>query len=164
MAGQSGVHRFAEYDRTAAAGVLGLVHGDVGVPYYLLCATFAFEAGDDSDAGHRMDLVAKDVVTGSECIQQPLGDLDRLAGLVNPVDQDQELIPAETTDDIRIHVGRAEGTQSEGGLQTARDLTQQLIARLMTQCVVHQLEAVEIEKQHGTTVLLPVADPDENVN
>jgi hypothetical protein len=61
-----------------------------------------------------------------------------IVGHIDITDEKHELIPTETTKNILLPAHPAE---------SFRDIDQQAVARLVSEIVVHLLEAVEIEKE-----------------
>ena len=72
--------------------------------------------------------------------QQPLGDLDRPALAGQPLAQQRELVAAHPRERVALVHQRAE---------PQRDLGQQLVAARVPERVVDELEAVDVEHQHG---------------
>ena len=68
----------------------------------------------------------------------PVGDRDRLLLVGEAVDQDAELVAAEAGDDV---AGAQVGAQARG------DRAQQLVAGVVAEAVVDQLEVVEVEEE-----------------
>ena len=75
-----------------------------------------------------------------------LGDHRRLAGVADVVEQDRELVAAEPGDGVAGPQGR---------LQPARDGDQQAVADVVAERVVDELEAVEVQEQHGPAGFRP---------
>ena len=73
-----------------------------------------------------------------------LGDHGRLARVADVVEQERELVAAEAGDGV---VG------PQRRLQPARDGDQQLVADVVAERVVDELEAVEVEEQHRGAAL-----------
>ena len=68
----------------------------------------------------------------------PVGDRDRLVLVGEAVDQDAELVAAEAGDDV---------AGAQVGAQPRRDRPQQLVAGVVAEAVVDQLEVVEVEEE-----------------
>jgi len=79
-------------------------------------------------------------------VEQPLGDHVRIGVARQVVDQHQELVAAEAADHVPAEIGPGGVRGAQGAAQAAGDLAQHLVAGLMAQRVVDQLEAVEIEE------------------
>ena len=62
--------------------------------------------------------------------------------LIEVRDHDHELIAAEPRDDVAV---------TYAGAHAARDLGQQLVADVVTERVVHMLEAIQVDQHHGAT-------------
>src|SRR5204863_8960075 len=95
-----------------------------------------------------MHFVLEDAVTGCERVEQSLGHPYRIARCPQVIDQNQELIATEATDEVGTHVIRAQVPDAQRSFQTPRNLTQQLIPGFVAQRVVDDLETIEIKKQH----------------
>ena len=98
----------------------------------------------DADTGADEDLVTVDVVRRRQIVHQLrsnlFGLLKRVIGIGLAGDEDDEFVAAKTGD----HVCRCQPQRDP-----ASDFDQQKIASHMAQCVVHGLEAVEIEAEQG---------------
>jgi len=68
----------------------------------------------------------------------PLGDADRLAGVAQVLEQHGELVAAEAGDGV----GRA-----DAGAEPAGDGDEELVADLVAEAVVDDLEPVEVEEE-----------------
>ena len=148
------VHGLVEDHRAAAADALGLVHGHVGIAQHVLGARIVLVAGDDADAGGGAQLAAEDVVRQGQRVEQALGDLVRIGVALQIVDEHQKLVAAEAADHVPAEIGPGGVLGAQGAAQAAGDLAQHLIAGLVAQRVVDQLEAVEIQEEHGEHRLL----------
>jgi hypothetical protein len=132
------VHRGVE-DRVAALAVgLRAVHGDVGVAHHLVRRRVR---GGDRDPDRRVDeqLAPLQLERDLQRRQDALGDHRRLAGVADVVEQERELVAAQARD-------RVVGTQCRK--QPLGDGLEQLVADVVAQRVVDDLEAVEVEEQH----------------
>ena len=87
------------------------------------------------------DLVPVDGEGHAEQFLDPLGDVDRAADVVDPVEQDGELVATDPGDGVA------------GPKDSARDgcaiPTEQLVADGVAEAVVDVLEAVEVEEEDG---------------
>jgi len=108
-----------------------------------------------------MHLIALDVIDGSQRVQQAFGDAGGVAGCLEVVDQQQELIAAEAA----YHVARFIEREGIGGAQFApqalRDLPQEFIAGFVSEGVVDELEPIEVQEHHrkqGLLTLLYASD------
>ena len=77
---------------------------------------------------------------GTQRLEHPAGEVHGVLLGVVPVEEDQELVPAQPGDDL----GRAVGS-----LEATRHRHQDLVADLVAEPVVDGLEAVEVEHEHG---------------
>jgi len=103
----------------------------------------------DSDAGRDEVLAARQHERPRERCRDPLGGVDRVALRDDVLEQDPELVATEP----RHGVAAAQCV-----LQTRCGRRQQLIADMMTEAVVDELEVVEVEEQDRGERLLP-AEP-----
>ena len=79
---------------------------------------------------------------GGEDLARDRGDLLRLTHFL---EQHHELVAAQAGDDVAL-------AQATG--EARRDFLQQLVARLVAERVVDQLEAVEVDEQHRELTLV----------
>ena len=125
-------------DPRAAAG-LGRVHGAVGVGQQTVGIGVGVAERKAQARGHldpgRIEL--ERLVQG---LTEAFGDGDRGAFVGNPFGDDHELIAAEASEGV---VGTQDGLQPRG------DELEQTIARGVAETVVHFLEVVEVEVEHG---------------
>ena len=91
----------------------------------------------DADARARVDLLAVDLELTLERAEDPPRDVRRLLGVLDPVEQDGELVAAEARDGV----GRAHRC-----LEPARDLLQDGVAGRVAEAVVDRLEVVEVDE------------------
>ncbi len=110
---------------------LGLVHGDIGVPYQRICILPVERIDCYPDAGRYVDLLVADDKGRPENIDDFVGNLVDILGARNILDHDQELVAAKT----RHGVGPA---QCPG--QFPCDLVNEFISAFMPQCVIYILE------------------------
>jgi hypothetical protein len=135
------VHRRLEDAVTPLAVALRHVHRDVGVSQQLGRVGYVGLAVDeaDTDAGAREDLFGLDLRRDLERLQNPGGGVGGLGRVRCSLEQDGELVPAETRDSV----GRPDGDQ-----KPLRDLLQNPVARLVAEAVVDRLEVVQVDEQH----------------
>ena len=147
------LHELLAHDRlearhAALARVLGGVHREVGVPEHVVrgdVGTGALQA----EARRRGDLAPVEDERRLERAAQALGDLPRLVGAREILEQDGELVAAEPRGGV---LGAQAGRQSLGGR------AQQLVADRVAEAVVDRLEVVEIDEDHRElTVVAPAA-------
>ena len=127
-------------DRVAALAVgLRAVHRDVGVAHHVgrrgSCSASAMpiEAATTNSRPSRWNGVRQRLLDA-------LGDHGRLAGVADVVEQERELVAAEPRDGV---------AGAQDGLQPPRDGDQQRVADVVAERVVDELEAVEVQEEHG---------------
>ena len=130
-------HRLVEQLVAGPPALLGPVHRGVGVADQLLGALAA--AGErDADAGGDEVLVAGEHERAGEHRRDPLGHLDRVVLAADVLEQHPELVAAEPGDGVAC---------AHRLLQPRRDGGEQLVADVVAEAVVDQLEVVEVEEQ-----------------
>ncbi len=122
---------------------LRLVEGDIGPAQQIAGPGTAGTEGN-ADAGVDIGLGRIDGEWRREGGDQALGRRDGIAWLIDPVEQDRELIATEARDGISI-------TQTDRQPAPHRD--QQAVAGVVAVAVVDQLKAVEIEKKDGDRLI-----------
>ena len=122
-----------------ASSLLGRVHGDVRVADQIGRRLRIAARERDADTAADVDLAARDAERLRERGQDATGDLLGRPG-VAARQVGSELVAAEA----REHVALAQRR-----LQPAAGLAQQRIARLVPVAVVDELEAVDVDEQHG---------------
>ena len=133
-------HAGVEQLEARAAAVLGAVHGDVGVAHDRFGGVVAAVGDDDADGGGDDHGAVVDDDGRLQRVEQPLGDLDRAALAGQPLAQHRELVAAHARERVALRDQRPE---------PHRDLAEQLVAALMAERVVDELEAVDVEHEHG---------------
>jgi hypothetical protein len=134
------IHLVVEEAPGIAAGILGVVHGDVGLLQQAVEIVAILGKHGDADAAGRIQHVAVDFCRFAHVGEDLFGDpLDRFR-VRDVVQQQDELVAPLTTD--RVGLAHAVG-------QTRNHLQQQLVACGVSQRVVHPLELVQIEEQQG---------------
>ena len=121
---------------------LGLVHGEVGVAHESLGGGVAVVARGESqaDAGRHVEPHAVHDERRAQAGAQPVGQVDRLRHADDVTQDDHELVAADAGDQVAgPHVG----------VQAFGHLDQQFVAVAVSERVVDQLEAVEVEVQDG---------------
>src|SRR3954463_15982055 len=121
----------------ALAGALGAVHGHVGVAQEVLRVVLAVR---DPHARADEHLAPEHGERLAERGDHPFGDVRRAVRVADVAEQDGELIAADAR-------GRVAPAQTVA--QPARDVDEELIAGDVTEAVVDDLEAVEVEEQHA---------------
>lgn len=115
------------------------VHRDVGVADDLVrCAAVGLDR--DADARRHERLPAADDERLAQPGDDPLGRVHRLRGARDVLEQDRELVTAETAGGVPAPAALA---------QALGDLDKQLVARAVTEAVVDRLEVVEVEQNDG---------------
>ena len=122
----------------ALARALRVVHRRVRLPEQAGAARPDAAEGDP-DAGAREDLGALDDERAVEALQQAPGHDLRLGG-VDTLEQDGELVAAQTRDGIGI---------ADGLPKAACDADEQLVAGGVTEAVVDGLEVVDVDEEDG---------------
>ena len=133
------VHLRVEHRVARLAVRLGAVHGDVGVADQLLRVGVG-PAERDPDRPGDHQLAVGDRERLGERGQHPLRDDRRLARVGHVLQQDGELVAADPRDGV---------AGAQRGVEPARDRLEQPVAGLVAERVVDELEAVEVEEQHG---------------
>ena len=135
---RGGVELGPEHRVAALARALRVVHRRVGLAEQARAAR-AGAAERDADAGAREDLGALDDDRPVEALEQAAGHDLRLRG-VDALEQDGELVAAQTRDGVGVAHGLA---------QAAGDADEQLVAGRVTEAVVDGLEVVDVDEEHG---------------
>ena len=136
-----GPHLGVEELAAGAAAFLGPVHRRVGVADQQVGVDRLAGRGPgdgDADAGGDEVLDAVDRVGLGEGGGDAVGDRHRLVLVGEAVDEDAELVAAEAGDDV---------AGAQVGAQPRRDRAQQLVAGVVAEAVVDQLEVVEVEEE-----------------
>ncbi len=133
---------------TGLARRLGPVHGEVGVAQHLLGALVSIRSERDADARRGEHLVPAD----DEGLRQQLVNAHRHVGRIGDArhigEQHGELVAPESRE-------RVPGAQKL--LQPVRDAHEQLVPGAVPEAVVHVLEAIQVEEQHGEKPILVAA-------
>jgi hypothetical protein len=139
------VHRRVEELAAVAAQLLGPIERRVRVLHQRLGIrrVVGIEAGPDA-RGHEM-LSATQEKRPPHAIEELPGDRGRVRSRLHPLDEDRQLVSAEPCQAVRL---------PEGVLQPRRDRLKKLIPDGVSQGVVDQLEAVEVEDEHGRLPLI----------
>ena len=137
------VQAFVEQGEGVAAGRLGAVHGHVGVAQQLFRIAIAGVGQRDADAGRGVELLAGDAHRFGQAADHPFGHHHGVARFLDAIDDDGEFVAAEARDRVRFAHATADA---------ARGLLQQFVADQVADRIVDDLEAVEIEEEHGEIV------------
>ena len=119
--------------------LLGRVHGDVRVADQLARRRGVATGQRDADAAADVDLAARDRERlGQRGEHAPRHDLGARGAAVGQVGG--ELVATEARQDVAL---------AQGALQPPGGLAQQRVARLVAVAVVDELEAVDVDEEHG---------------
>ena len=129
-----------EHLDAVAAPLLGPVLRGVGIGEERLGVVGAVEVRRDADARRDVEAPARDLERIAERVGNPLGDRDRFAPAVDPVEQQRELVAAEAGEQVLA---------AHHALEAARDLREEQVADAVAERVVHDLEPVDVEVQHA---------------
>jgi len=124
-----------------APGLLGLVHRRVGALQELLGVAAVVREAGDPDAGR--DRLLRGALDRQRLAQQAehlLGDAQRVLVVDQVGNEDRELVAAQTRAGVALAQAASDALRGEA---------QQRVARQVAERVVHALEAVEVEEQHG---------------
>ena len=145
-----GEHRRVEDFAAGLAQFLRPIHRGIRVADHVLRALVAVGADDEPDADRRDHLPSLQLERLRHGGTQPFGDRQRAVGVADAVEQDRELVAAHAGERVARLRSRATVSAARSELsRRSRDLDQQLVARRVAQAVVDDLEAIEVEEQHG---------------
>ena len=116
-----------------------MVHGEVGVAEDLLGRRAARDGEGDADAHRDEQLALLEEERPLQLGAEALGHRGDRARVLHVLEEDGELVAAEPGDGVLR-------PQADG--QPLAEADEQLIARAVSEAVVDDLEAVEIEEQH----------------
>ena len=146
QAGGGGVvHRRVEDRVLVLARQLGAVHRGVGVAHHVRVGP-ARPARGDADAQAHGDLLPGHGDPLTQAVTQGVGQRGGGPGVAQAVEQHHELVAAQPR-------GRRIGPAGQGVAQPAGHGDQQLVARVVAQAVVDQLEVVQVDEQHRVRTL-----------
>ena len=128
------------------------VHGEVGVAQQLV-GPGAGRVEGDADARSDEHLFADDGERPAQGADDALGDRGRAVLVLEVLEEHGELVAA--------HAGRGVAL-AQAALQTGGDRHQELVADRVAEAVVHRLEVVEVDEQHGDPRVL-TSDASERV-
>ena len=128
------------------APVLGHVHGDVGVAEQVLGSLTRAGHGD-ANAGRHEQVSAQQREGRPEGLSDAIGDGDGARRVRDAVDEHEELVAS--------HPGHRVA-RTKAVLDAAGHVDEELVARLVPEAVVHDLEAVEVEEQDRHRPRFPV--------
>ena len=131
----------------AATAALRAVECRVRIAEDVLRGVVAREPEGDADAERRVEGVAGGVDRLGDRSEQALGDAHRVGVAGEPFEQDNELVAAEA-DDVafgdRDGVGRPNARR-----EAARERDEERVTDEVAEAVVDDLEAIEIDEEHG---------------
>jgi hypothetical protein len=144
------VHRRLEQDVARLSIALGDVHRGIGIAQQIIRVVRVGAADRDPDADPHEHMLVSDTERFLEGFEHAISDLTDLRRDVDVLDQQRELVTAESSDSIA-------GPDHRGEPRGHRD--QQLVARGMTEAVIDQFEIVEVDDEHtyGVTVAMTAA-------
>src|SRR6202040_1386995 len=144
-------------DRAATPGPFCLVHRNIGVPDNFVSGAVGGDriADHNTNARPRVNLAGKHVVSRRQRLEELFGNPDDVTRALEIVDENEELVAPEAADQHIIYARDAGLAGPQGALQAPADLPQQLVASLVTQSVVDEFEAIEIQKEYGELQLFP---------
>ena len=129
----------------AASRLLCRVHRDVRVPDQLVALSGSARVGDDANARPDRQVVAGEPHGLGKALQEPSREDDRLR-LARSLEQQPEFVPAESRERV---------ARTTRAAKTFGDLLKQLVADIVSETVVHSLEAVEVDQHDREDVLRP---------
>ena len=132
----AGVHVRVEHFVARLAARLGVIHRGVGVAHHLVRVRVVGRTERDADAGRGEHFAAADRERRAQRLLDPEGDAVGLAVVAESVQEDRELVAAEAGEHVAL---------SQARLEPPRHRDQQLVADQVTEAVVDDLEAIEIE-------------------
>src|SRR6266581_5434361 len=119
---------------------LGAVGGDVGVLQEIREVRTIVRIQADSDARAQVAGLAFEHERPAQGVEDFLGHLHHVARLGEVLDERDEFVAAETSDGVAFPHAHS---------QTPRSLLEQPVAERVAEGIVDELEAIEIEEQHG---------------
>lgn len=137
---QQRIHLRFEEAEIATALRLDLIQRKVGVLHQNVDLIAIARMDRDADAGTDAHLVTIDIVWLRQSIDQPAGKMRRVQRLAKRCLQHDELITASS----RGNIGAAGRLADPVG-----DLLQQQVTAVVTKRIIHTLEAIEVDAQHG---------------
>ncbi|MNN11455.1 hypothetical protein D3C81_1244130 [compost metagenome] len=144
------IHRALEEAVRVAAGRLGVIHRRIRVGHQRVLVLPIRRMQGNADAARDVERVAAHLHGLAQRLQQPFGDHAGILGFVD-AHQQHEFVAAHAGDGV---IGPHHRAQPPG------DFHQQAVAHVMAVGIVHALEAVEIDKQHGKARMLAGAGLD----
>jgi hypothetical protein len=139
-AGRPLIEGGAEAFDTIAASFLGREHRGIGMADQILAVHAVLGIHGDTDAGrHRHLMLRWPQGNGlTQAVQDLACDLLGMAAMIDALEDHGELVAADARDGVH---------RPHRAADPARDLAQELIAHLMPERVVDELEAVDVDEQ-----------------
>ena len=128
------------------AVALGVVHREVGLAEKRIGDAAGLRHGD-TDGRRDGDVFAGDREAAAQSGEDSVARGGDLAGVVDVLEQDGELVAAEARHGVFA---------SDGGADAAPDLDEDVVAGRVAEQVVDALEAVEVAEQHGEPAAAPL--------
>jgi hypothetical protein len=117
-----------------------VVHGGIGAAQQHIAAGAVFREQADADGGRYRDRHMLQREHRLHGLQQLVGHQGGLVGVVDVGEYDDKLVPTQARNDVgTAHAAR----------EAVRHLAQQLVTGMVAQRVVHGLEMVQVDEQHG---------------
>ena len=138
-----GLHAGLEQDVMCPPARLGAVHGDIGVAQESIRPFVAGAAERDADARGGDEIPAVDPERAPELLLDAFGRRQRLVLRGDP-EQHHELVAAQARDGVFL---------AHAGQQARGRFPQQLVAGLVPEAVIDELEVVEVEVQEPDLAL-----------
>ena len=139
----AGEHGPGEDLEAVAPGLLGLVHGQVGVAQQVFRGVGLVRVQGDAQAGGELDVVAVHGQRHGQGLADALDGLDGLARGDELLQQDHEFVAAEARN--RVQPAHAFAQHFGHGHE-------HLVAKGVAKAVVQDLEAVQVQKDQGEVV------------
>jgi hypothetical protein len=130
---------------------LGLVHRNVRIVEDVVARLFGAREGD-TDAERRHGLVAvAEADRLAQLAEDPTGNVDRVVGVAHVLEQHGEFVTTEASQQV---------ARAQRLLQPFCHRDQQLVARVVAEAVVDQLEAVDVSEEHRVRLVASARTPD----
>ena len=123
-----------------ATGVLGPIHRRVGVAHQRLRIGAVVRIDSDADAGGDEELAFADDEGNLQRLQNFLGDLGCVLHLIDPRNEQRELVTAKAGHGVAF---------AHAAADPLRDRLEQRVAHRVAERIVDVLEAIEVEKENG---------------
>ncbi len=140
-----GVHHLVEELESSAAAPLGAVHRCVGVAQQVGSSTGRLVGDRDPDARRHHQLGAVECDRTSQGLERALRQLDRLLVVFELLADDHELVTAEP---------RHRVVATHHSREPTPDRDEEIVTCLVAETVVHHLEPIEVEEQHGELLVV----------